>query len=40
MGEWGWVIVGYVAMVGTLGVYTLALRRRLVRARERSEELG
>ena len=40
MGEWGWVIVGYVAMVGALGCYFAWLRSRLASARRRLEELG
>lgn len=37
MGEWGWVFVGYVAMVGALGAYALWLRNRLSAARRRAQ---
>jgi len=37
MGEWGWVFVGYVAMVGSLGGYSLWLRKRLSSARQRAQ---
>lgn len=37
MGEWGWVFVGYVAMVGALVAYTMQLRSRLTRARRRAQ---
>jgi hypothetical protein len=40
MGEWGWVIVGYIAMLGALGAYTMWLRFRLVRLRGRVEDGG
>lgn len=36
MGEWGWVFIGYLAMVGALGAYTLWLRSRLAGARQRA----
>ena len=39
MGEWGWVFVGYAAMVGALGAYTLWLRMRLQTARRRAREV-
>lgn len=35
MGEWGWVFVGYGAMVGVLGLYAYWLRARLESARQR-----
>ena len=38
MGEWGWVFVGYVAMVGSLGAYTMWMRRRLARMARRLED--
>lgn len=38
MGEWGWVIVGYVAMIGALVGYVGWLRFRLNRAAARLEE--
>lgn len=38
MGEWGWVIVGYLAMVGALGAYALWLRHRLARTAARFED--
>ena len=38
MGEWGWVLVGYVAMVGSLGAYTWWLRQRLSRLARRLED--
>ena len=37
MGEWGWVFVGYLAMVGALGAYSLWLRQRLNDARRRAQ---
>ena len=40
MGEWGWVFVGYFAMVGSLGAYSLWLRRRLSHARRRIQGSG
>ncbi len=40
MGEWTWVIVGYLAMVGALGAYTWWLRLRLARSEGRLEERG
>ena len=40
MGEWGWVFVGYVAMIGSLGVYSLWLRKRLSDARGRVRGSG
>lgn len=39
MGEWTWVVVGYVAMVGALGGYTWWLRARLERVDRQLEEL-
>ena len=36
MGEWGWVFVGYVAMTGSLGAYSLWLHKRLSDARRRA----
>lgn len=36
MGEWGWVFLGYGAMVGALGAYTWWLRSRLAAARRRA----
>ena len=38
MGEWGWVFVGYVAMVGSLGAYTMWMRRRVTRMASRLED--
>jgi len=40
MGEWGWVVVGYIAMVGSLAAYTWSLQVRLRRARRRAEDVG
>ena len=40
MGEWGWVWVGYAAMVGALAAYTWWLRTRLAGARRRLEDAG
>lgn len=38
MGEWGWVFVGYIAMVGALGAYTMWMRHRLARMARRLED--
>jgi len=38
MGEWGWVIVGYVAMAGALAGYAWWMRSRLARAVARYED--
>ena len=40
MGEWGWVFVGYTAMVGSLVAYTWWLRSRLMAARRRAQGEG
>jgi hypothetical protein len=40
MGEWGWVFVGYIAMVGALSGYTLWLRNRVTRAERQLEDSG
>ncbi len=37
MGEWGWVFVGYAAMIGALAGYTWWLRIRLRRTSRRIE---
>ena len=37
MGEWTWVVVGYVFMVGALAAYTWWLRSRLISATRRTE---
>lgn len=40
MGEWGWVVVGYVTMVGAVAGYVFWLRSRLASAAARVEEGG